>query len=138
MPPGRLELPLRCRKQILSLPRLPIPPQGHRPKPANCNACHAGRGIRQLLGNHSLRWHRVNEPHRAGSERTIVTFVATTPTFARSLIPLYDATLVHRSQDFCEVLLAKVRTYLLDLRVGRYVLKKHIESLLSANHGARR
>jgi hypothetical protein len=29
VPPGRLELPLRCRKQILSLPRLPIPPQGH-------------------------------------------------------------------------------------------------------------
>lgn len=30
VPPGRLELPLRCRKQILSLPRLPIPPQGPR------------------------------------------------------------------------------------------------------------
>tara|TARA_R110001599_G_scaffold25282_8_gene90578 strand:+ start:2759 stop:4525 length:1767 start_codon:yes stop_codon:yes gene_type:complete len=30
VPPGRLELPLRCRKQILNLPRLPIPPQGPR------------------------------------------------------------------------------------------------------------
>ena len=28
VPPGRLELPLRYRKQILNLPRLPIPPQG--------------------------------------------------------------------------------------------------------------
>lgn len=29
VPPGRLELPLPCGKQILSLPRLPVPPQGH-------------------------------------------------------------------------------------------------------------
>ena len=29
MPPGRLELPLPCEKQILNLPRLPIPPRGH-------------------------------------------------------------------------------------------------------------
>ena len=28
VPPGRLELPLPQGKQILSLPRLPIPPQG--------------------------------------------------------------------------------------------------------------
>ncbi len=30
VPPGRLELPRPCGQQILSLPRLPIPPQGHR------------------------------------------------------------------------------------------------------------
>ena len=30
VPPGRLELPRHCWQQILSLPRLPIPPQGHR------------------------------------------------------------------------------------------------------------
>ena len=28
VPPGRLELPRPCGQQILSLPRLPIPPQG--------------------------------------------------------------------------------------------------------------
>src|SRR4051794_1449969 len=28
MPPARVELARRCRQQILSLPRLPIPPQG--------------------------------------------------------------------------------------------------------------
>jgi hypothetical protein len=28
VPPARLELARRCRQQILSLPRLPIPPQG--------------------------------------------------------------------------------------------------------------
>ena len=30
VPPGRLELPRPCGQQILSLPRLPIPPQGLR------------------------------------------------------------------------------------------------------------
>jgi membrane protein YqaA with SNARE-associated domain len=30
VPPGRLELPRPLRQQILSLPRLPVPPQGHR------------------------------------------------------------------------------------------------------------
>jgi hypothetical protein len=28
VPPGRLELPRPCEQQILSLPRLPVPPQG--------------------------------------------------------------------------------------------------------------
>ena len=35
VPPGRLELPHSCEQQILSLPRLPIPPQGPKKKTGN-------------------------------------------------------------------------------------------------------
>lgn len=52
VPPEGLEPPLRCRKQILSLPRLPVPPWGRPPLPP-------GRPAARPLVYHLRSWWQV-------------------------------------------------------------------------------
>ena len=60
VPPGRLELPRPCGQQILSLPRLPIPPQGPMRRPGRRGSCpqagpgrpHDRAGLRRVNGAH--------------------------------------------------------------------------------------
>ena len=46
VPPEGLEPPLRCQKQILSLPRLPIPPWG-RTSAKRAHYSHGPQGVNQ-------------------------------------------------------------------------------------------